>query len=190
MEIHWDTVARLTSPVIGAFVGWWLRWYSDRGSKLIAYNGHACSFRMDANDQAPAVAVNTHSVVVRNVGRKTARNVRVSHSFLPNFLVFPLTAQFTKEILPSGGAELIFPTMVPGEQLDLNYIYFPPLLVSQIATQVKSDDGSAQIVTALPTPQPSRSIVLATRLLTAVGALALAYVALTAGGAIWAWCAH
>jgi len=53
------------------------------GEALVArpqpYYGHVGAFT------AQQLHVHTHQVVIRNVGKKAATNVRVSHHFLPDF---------------------------------------------------------------------------------------------------------
>jgi len=89
-----------------------------------------------------SLIVHNHAVVVRNSGRRTANNVRLGHYFLPqSFSVFPA---FHHTVNPPGAgtnAEIVFPTLVPGEQVTINYLYFPPLLWSGVNSFIRSDDG-------------------------------------------------
>jgi uncharacterized repeat protein (TIGR01451 family) len=98
--------------------------------------------------------VHTHTVVVRNSGKAAATNVRLSHATLPqDFSVFP-SVPFTVEHLQNGSADIVFPKLVSYEQVSIIYIYYPPLLFSQINTSCKSDEGFAKIVNVLWNPQP------------------------------------
>ena len=101
---------------------------------------------------AQQAQVFTHSVVVRNAGRKAANNVRLGHNVLPDFSVFP-AVPYNVAALPGGGSEIVFPSLVPGEQITVTYLYFPPLLWNGVNTYTKSDDGFAQVLNVLPTPQ-------------------------------------
>ena len=111
---------------------------------------------------------------MRNSGSLPATNVRLGHIQLPDFSIFP-ARQFYVEPLMGGGKEVVFPNMVPGEQITINYLYFAPLLYSQINTYVKSDEGYAQIVTALPTPQRSKLSERVVIFLCAAGCLSIIY---------------
>lgn len=52
-----------------------------------------------------------------------------------------------------GGTELVFPILVPGEQITISYLYFPPVIMSNINTYVKSDEGFAKILNIIPSPK-------------------------------------
>ena len=55
--------------------------------------------------------------------------------------------------LPGGGRELLFPRLVPGEQVTVTYLYFPPVIWSNINSYTKSDEGLATIINVLPAPR-------------------------------------
>jgi hypothetical protein len=93
---------------------------------------------------------------VRNAGKRTARNVRLGHYYLPaNFSVFP-GIRHRVITFRGGGSEIVFPTLVPEEQVTITYLYFPPIIWNQINSYVRSDEGLAQFINVLPTPQLSR----------------------------------
>jgi hypothetical protein len=104
--------------------------------------------------QAP-FGVHTHSVVMRNAGRLAAHNVRVPHTPTAagvNISVFP-PVQYTRNALPGGGHELLFPTIVPTQEITISYLYYPPLLAGQINMPIRSDEGMARVLHVLPTAQ-------------------------------------
>ena len=119
--------------------------------------------------------VHTHAVVIRNAGRKPAKNVRLGHRVLENFEVSPST-DYTVTELDDGSKELLFPTLIPKQEVTVSYLYFPPVLYTDINTYAKSDEGFATFVNALPTPQPSRSTIVLAAILMAVGFVAILYV--------------
>ena len=150
--IDWTLVARIAGPVLGAVVGALLVRFSERRSKLITYLGHTSAFDVRGNNGEPGIRIHTHAIVVRNSGKKPATNVRVTHYFLPQFQLTPPLSH-TVEPLPAGGAEIVFPTLVPGEQVAISYLYFPPLVWNQVHINTKSDEGFARVIQVLPTPQ-------------------------------------
>ena len=177
-----DILARYVGPVFGAIVGWLLHSYSQRGAKLITFYGHIDAFLLPL-DTGQTLTVHTHNVVIQNRGPKAAKNIRVTHSYLPpGFAVFPAT-EFTRHDLPNNmGTDIVFSTLVPGEQLALNYIYFPPITAGQITTTVKSDEGLAKRVNLFPT----RARATVDRVLSTIGVMALACLALTFCMRLWA----
>lgn len=93
----------------------------------------------------------SHSVVIRNVGKKTAKNVRVSHNGAVTF--HQLSPQIKYDLTTySNGWEILIPTLVPNEQVQIAYLYFPPITVNGFHGTTKSDEGFAQVLNVLPTP--------------------------------------
>src|SRR6476660_9528033 len=152
MTIDWTLVARFAGPVLGAVVGWVLARFMQRRPKLLSYLAHSAATAVQP-PEGPAVNVNTHSIVIRNGGRLAAHNVRIGHYALPNFSVFP-SIQYEVHDLPSGGKEIHFPVLVPGEQVTIAYLYFPPLFWHQVHSYTKSDEGFARVFNVLPSPPP------------------------------------
>jgi hypothetical protein len=152
--IDWTLLARYAAPILAVFVGVALNRWFERRSRLVSYLAHTSAVTVRPQDARPFL-VHYHSVVVRNAGKKVATNVRLGHNVLPDFDVYPVV-EYRVADLPGGSREIIIPILVPGEQVTVGYLYFPPLLWKNINTHVKSDEGFAEIVTVLPTPQPAR----------------------------------
>src|SRR5438067_587491 len=147
MGIDWELTLKIGVPLLCVFAGWALNRFTERRSKLITYYGHVGV--LVAQQQ---MRVHTHVVFIRNVGKKPATNVRVSHHVLPDFNVWP-PVQHTIEDVPGSGKDIVIPTLVPGEQIAINYLYFPPTTVAEVTSGVKSDEGFAQAVNVLLTRQ-------------------------------------
>ena len=90
----------------------------------------------------------THTVILRNAGRRSATNVRLRHHYLPDFNVWP-SVQYHTEHLPERGTEIVIPVLVSGEQITISYLYFSPVTVNQINDGIKSDQGFAQQIPVL-----------------------------------------
>jgi hypothetical protein len=171
MAIDWTLTARWLAPILALFVGAALNRYLERRQKLLVYLAHSNAVAVRPPEGA-AFSVHTHSIVVRNAGGKAAVNVRLGHFFLPSFSVFP-NVNYEVSQLPDGGSEILFPTLVPGEQVTVAYLYFPPRLWSEVHSYTKSDDGFAREVRVLPTPQPARWLRAIAWCLIALGSLTL-----------------
>lgn len=126
---------------------------------MISHYGHVSAFTVQPIDpsQRP-YDVFTHSIVIKNTGRKTATNVRLGHQTLPNVKVYP-DIDYMINQLPGGGKEIIFPKIIPKKEVTVSYLYFPPLIYDQINTYVESDEGPAKIVNVLLQPQPPKWLV-------------------------------
>ncbi len=150
MQVDWVLIKDISIPVATLFIGAVLDRAIERKPNLIAYFNHASAFDLTGTNP---LTVHTHGIVIRNIGKKTATDVRVRHHVLPkDFKVFPVI-QHHVETLPSGGQEIVFPELVPFEQVTISYLYFPPLIYSQIHAGIRHNQGFATEVTALPTPQ-------------------------------------
>ncbi|WP_230679413.1 hypothetical protein, partial [Pseudomonas fluorescens] len=98
----------------------------------------------------------------------------MTHATLPSVTVYPHTP-YRIENIPGGGVDLVFPTVVPGAQITVSYLYFAPLLVSGVNLGIKHDDGFAK---AIPVILQRQFPVWALRLATwaaAIGAVTVGY---------------
>ena len=165
-------IIAITVPVGTTILGVYLDRWLTKKPKLISYIGHTSAFNVRGEN---AVVVHTHSVVVRNAGRLTANNVRIGHNFLPDsFQLYPSVAHSVERI-DNGGADILIPTLVPGEQVTISYLYYPPVFWNHINAYAKSDEGLAQYLNVLPTPQLSRWQVRGIWLLMLVGGITILY---------------
>jgi uncharacterized repeat protein (TIGR01451 family) len=151
-SIVWATIF---GPIIALVMGFALdRMFRER-PRLIAYI--SAIFTIKLPNPPPGVSlpggtvVNTHTLIVSNNGRKPAHNVLISH-MVPqptNFQVFPLTVQYDQIELRSGGTAIKIPVLVQHEQVTVNYLYYAPMTVSNVMTDIKCDEGSASFVKVL-----------------------------------------
>lgn len=149
MNIEIDVLGKLLAPIITAIVGFIIKQYFEARPKLITYLVHASAIPLGDDNQTK---VNTHSIVVRNSGKRTAHNVRIGHNFLPPFQMYP---QLAHEIVKGedGIAEIVIPTLVPGEQINNSYLYSPPILWNEVHSYCKSDEMQAKNINVIPTVQ-------------------------------------
>jgi hypothetical protein len=150
--VNWQPVATIAAPIIAFFVGFAFNRWLERRPRLLYFMPHAAAVQINPPNGPPFMA-HTHSIVIRNAGKASANNVRLSHASLPaNFTVFP-SIGYSIVQLPGGGTDLVFPKIVPGQQLTITYLYFPPLVANQINTGCLSDEGFAKVITILWSPQ-------------------------------------
>jgi hypothetical protein len=149
-----EIIAKICAPIITAIFGLLLKKYLEDKPKLITYMIQASAIPLrDENN----TNVNTHSIVVRNAGRKTANNIRIGHNILPqSYQLFPQLQHKVVTEGPNQHAEIIIPTLVPNEQINISYLYGPPMTWNQIHSYCKSDEMSAKYVNVVPSPQLGR----------------------------------
>src|SRR5690349_4760593 len=129
--------------VLGGFVGAAITKRVEGKVDLVSYFGHSSAFTARPPGQPPFV-IHTHDVVIQNVGKKPANNVRVSHAVLPDqFNVFP-SVPYAVEQLPDGKKDIVIPKLVPGQLIVISYLYYPPLLWNQVHAGIRSDEGFAR----------------------------------------------
>lgn len=152
MNVDWDLVTKIASPVLGAAAGISINRLVEKRPRLITYLGHVSTFTIKGTN--PAVIVNTHSIVIGNFGRLPANNVRVGHNILPpNHQVLPFGVEHDVTTPLGGGSEIHFPKLVSGEQVTISYLYGPEITWDKINGYIKSDEGFARVLRAIPTPQ-------------------------------------
>ena len=171
MNVDWDLVARITVPLAALVLGRFLDHWLAKRPKLISYLGHVSAFLL--NDEK-RTQVFTHAIVVRNAGRESANHVRIGHHVLPNYQLVP-SLPHTVENVPTGGSEIVIQKLVPGEQVTISYLYFPPLTWDRINAYAKSDEGFAKILNVIPTPQPPKLVVRLLWSLVFVGSVVVIY---------------
>lgn len=171
--VDWQLFATVSAPLLALFVGIWLNRKIEKRPVLLTHWGHVSSFRQQLPDGTINI-VNTHSVIVVNEGKRSATNVRISHTILPDFNIWP-AVQHRTEPVPNFGADIVIPTMVPGEQIMISYLYFPPVTYAQINSGVKHDEGYATAIPVLLQRQYPRWLNNSTAIVLVVGLSALVY---------------
>ena len=78
--------------------------------------------------------------------------------------------------LPGGGREILFPSLVPGEQVTVSYLYFPPVIWDQVNRSVKSDEGLAKVIQVIPMKQYPQWLNRLMAVLFFAGAISVLYV--------------
>lgn len=173
MTIDWNVVATITAPLLALFVGVWVNRRFESRPTLISYFSHVSSFLFSRPDQ-PKIPINTHSVVLRNAGRQTATGVRVHHSTLPDFNIWPSLLHCV-DTLPDGTKDIVIPKLIPGEQITISYFYFHPLTFNQINDGIKCDQGFAQQIPVLLQRQYPRWLMIVRGGILLIGLVAITY---------------
>jgi hypothetical protein len=173
MTIDWVVVATIAAPIITLFVGVWVNRRFENRPVLVSYFSHVAAFIHRPATGQP-FNVHTHSVVLRNAGRRSATNVRLHHVVLPDFNVWP-TLVYHVETLPDESRDIVIPTLVPGEEITVSYLYFPPITVAQVNAGVKCDQGFAHAIPVLLQRQYSRWFNLTAAVLMLIGVVTIVY---------------
>lgn len=177
MTIDWSIGAQIAAPIIALIVGWVFNHFFSEREKLISHYGHVSAFTLKAiSEGQKPTQVNTHSIIIRNAGRKTSKNIRVGHSILPDINIYPDIDYSIRE-LPGGGTEIVIPSLVPKKEITISYLYFPPVIYDQINTHVESDEGPAKIVNVKLHPEPPKYVLAAIWALMLYGVIGLLYTA-------------
>jgi len=114
LTVDWNIVATIAAPIIALIAGAFLNRLVESRPRVVAYLGHVSGINLPHAN--PPTQVNSHSVVIRNAGRKTANDVRIGHNVLPDYQVYP-DIEYAEKDLPSGGKDIVFPKLVPKKQV-------------------------------------------------------------------------
>ena len=82
--VDWQIFATVAAPILALVLGVWVNRRFENRPVLLSHWEHVSSFNYHQGDGTTGT-VNTYSVVIRNVGRRAATNVRLSHTVLPDF---------------------------------------------------------------------------------------------------------
>ena len=180
MVIEWNIVATILAPLIALFIGAILNRAAEKRPRLVTYLGHVSTHRIERNDGVP-FNVFTHSIVLKNAGRSPARNVRLTHSVLPNYNILP-SVKFETEILPNGEIDIVIPVLVPRQELTISYLYYPPNTWDKLYPTIRSDEGFARELKVLPTIQFPKWVNIILVGLMFIGVVAVLYVLIQLSG--------
>ncbi|PFG24152.1 hypothetical protein ATH90_2942 [Pseudomonas lurida] len=180
MEFTLEAVVKLAAPFLTGVVGLLTKVYLDAKPKLVCYMIHSIAIptRNQSDSKAPPIIVHTHTIAVRNTGKKSATNVRIGHYFLPDFQITPpLNYEVNRNTDNTG--EILIPTLVPGEQIAIGYLYFPPQTYQNINSYCKSDEVLAKYINVVPMAPIGKVQVFILWSLVFIGASSLVYWLLT-----------
>jgi hypothetical protein len=179
MTLDWSVVWKIAQPVLLLFIGAYVARLFERRPRLIRYLVHPTAV-VHNHPEHGKMLVNLHALVVRNTGKKPATNVRLGHNVLPDFSVYP-NIQYRVEDLAGGGKEIVFPVLVAGTEVLVQYLYFPPLIVNGINTHVQSDEGTAKSLNVWLVQRYPEWFYNLMRAILVVGIIAIIYVLRLAG---------
>ncbi len=146
MTIDWIVVSQIAGPILAAALGAVAHRWFTRAPRLVVYFGHSSAFtiRWDPSNPNQQTTIHTHTLIIRNIGRAAANNVRVGHYVWPAYYDVQPPIQHRVEDVPnSSSKEIVINKMVPRDEVHISYIYYPPLTWQQIHSSVKSDEGQA-----------------------------------------------
>ena len=172
MTIDWVAVATIAAPIIALVIAAWL---DGRRTRLIAYYSHVAGIAGTFPGTTQPIQVNTHTVVLRNTGRQAATNVRLHHATLPLFSIWPQVLHHV-DTLPNGSQDIVIPILIPGEQITISYLYFPPVTYDQVNQGIKCDQGFAHAIPVVLQRQYPHWITRTAQLLLLVGVGSVAYI--------------
>lgn len=169
--LNTEAALSVASTAITGLLAWAWHRYSEARPKVIAYFLHSADVyvpgRVEANPlagqpnnavgaatgamhppaiQHPGGVVNTHVLVIRNNGGKSATNVRLGHSTAMAYSVWPQTNYVVR------GTEICFPKFMPDQQISITYVYSPPLIWRDVHTYLQCDEMLVKQVQYLPAP--------------------------------------
>lgn len=152
--MDWVVFYKITEKLVLLLVGVGLDRLIERRPKLIVHWGHVATFNIRDKSLPKPLAVNTHAIFLRNVGRQPATNIRVVHKLLPdNYTVLPVSVAHQVVKNADGSGEIQISRLVPQEQIVVSYLYYPPLTYDQIHDRILHDQGFAKGVPVLLTRQ-------------------------------------
>jgi hypothetical protein len=181
MAFDFSLAANIAEKIILLAVGAVGTWIFERRARLTVFFAHVGELRMTPppQQQLQPMTVHTHTIVIRNAGRLAAHNIRVPHqrSLAQMGVHFSVErgVDFKMQNLPGGEEEFLFPILAPKQQVTIGYLYFPPVLFTDIHLPIRSDEGLARQLFVLPTPQAPRWRIYLLWLFTIIGVATVLY---------------
>ena len=169
----------IITSTITLLIGIFLNRIFESKPRLITYFGHVSAGKIKIEEENKIVDIFTHSIVVRNLGRKPAMNVHIEHNpglaNIENMIsVYPPTETKVLKI-PNVGEVIALERMLPNQEITITYVYAPPLQYDRINTHVRSDEGIAKRVHVLLNKQLPTWLLNILRILLFVGFVTTIY---------------
>jgi hypothetical protein len=176
--MDWRVVGYIAGIILPAVAGGIVTWLFEGRPRLLSFvlGSSAVTLKPQLGQQGALqpLTVHSHTLVIRNRGRKAAQNVRIGHHNLPAFSIEP-SLHYRVDTLPSGEMQIVFPVLPPRTQASVNYVYFPPLLWNQTHTAITSDDGPASARNMQIMPRPPNALIVLCWALMALGLATVVY---------------
>jgi len=182
MNLDWAALAKAIWAVVLLIFGALVNRLLEQKPRLTYYASHWSAYPRPG---PPPVMIHTHGIVVRNVGRKTATDVRLRHDLRPETFYVSPQVQYTDPDMPGGGFEIVFPRLVPQEEVAVSYMHTQPF--NKFRGQITHSDGVAVEVSAIPTAQYPSWLVGIRLILAIIGSIALVFLAIVLGRRALAW---
>lgn len=176
-DISFEAAIRLLSPVFAAIIAAVAKYFFEGRPRLVTFLVHSVAHPVpvDPTTGVSAGDVHTHTIVVKNTGKKTAHHVRIDHAIFPPSYVLTPPVNHKLSLGQGKSAEICIPVLVPNEQVSISYLYFPPLTWHQINGWVKSDEGMAKVIQGMPRSPPPWPVQVLLVLLMFLGASTVMY---------------
>lgn len=132
-------------------IGILLNRFFESRPRLITYYGHIAAGKVRINSDSPQIDIFTHSIMIRNIGRKPALNLKVGHRIqsIGNMVAVHPPIEYSISSIQGSGEEIRFERLLPKQLITITYVYSPPLDFRQINTYVQSDESEAKLVPVL-----------------------------------------
>ncbi|MES2274167.1 MAG: hypothetical protein V4487_08235 [Chlamydiota bacterium] len=153
----------ILSLAISNFISVKIALWSQRRARVVCYLGQVGQFRVKDTEIA------THSLVIVNKGKVSAKNLQVAHMTLYDFNVNPPGIVWEQRNLDNGLKVIEFPNFVRG-QVTISYLY-PPESWRNIHGEIKHDDGAVKPINVFPTQVWPKPLLASVWVLLLVGAL-------------------
>ena len=173
MKVDWPTLGHAVWSVVLLLVGAAVTRLLERKPKLTYYASHWSAYPRPG---LPPVTIHTHGIVLKNVGRQTATDVRVRHELRTETFYVTPRVQHTDPDLPGGGFEIVFPRLVPQEEVAISYMHNAPF--NNFRGQITHAAGLAAEVPAMSRVEHSRWVVRTILFLALGGSIAIVFTGL------------
>ena len=182
MRIDWPTIGQAAWSVVLLLVGALVTWVLERKPKLTYYASHWSAYPRPGS---PPLIIHTHGIVLKNVGRKTATDIRVRHELRTETFYVTPRVPYTDPDMPGGGFEIVFPRLVPQEEIAISYMHTAPF--NNFRGQITHASGPAVEVPAIPRVEHSKWVTRTILFLALVGLIAIVFVGLVFGRRLVHW---
>ena len=182
MKFDWSALATVAWSVILLIAGALLGRLLERKAKLTYYASHWSAYPRPG---PPPITIHTHGIVIKNVGNKTATDVRIQHELRPEMFYVTPSMGYTDPDMPGGGFEIVLPQLMPQKEVAISYMHTQPF--HNFRGQITHSDGLAVEVPAISRAEYPRWMFWTVLILALIGLIAVAFLAVVLSHRALTW---
>ena len=143
--MDWPLIITIATPFFALIAHLLL----ERRPNVVAYFSNIASFRLAGE---PPHFIHSHSVRLRNNGRRAAEQIKLRHQYFGEEVQFNVQPEMEHlvERTEHGGGTITITKLLPKEEAEVSYMYPVTLRFDQISGRITHSEGYVKHINTIP----------------------------------------